>query len=424
MSERDRLEAERVRIQAEWNLIHEKLSRLGTEHALETDAATKYRLEHQIAVAEQELQKRTDRLDEIERLLDGNSPLLIPGDNKEEIIIAINNLESPYKVVPIDSKFYIEPDIYTHCQEEIQQPSGLLPIQAAHGMGKTSLLERLVQYAKEDLQYRVVRIDLGLADISIMQDLDLFLQWFCEQLCSEFHPPIDVKEALGNTLGAKTRCINFIKKYCLKEGCSPLLICIDNLELIDSYPNVCNDFLSLLRVCHEKRDTTWNSLRMILFYVYPAKTKDINHSPFNVKKSEKLSYFNKKQVQKLVALHDLDWHDRDIDRLMKLVGGHPFLIRVALYEAAQRRISVDDIVTTADRENGLFGKHLERLLSCLEREPNLSKVMREVVNSNCPLFIASASVRMLQNLGSIEFNSDGRIEPANQLYRLYFYKRL
>ncbi len=73
MSERDRWEAERARIQSEWDLIHEKLSLLGKNRAIETDAATKLKLEKQIATAELELQEKTDRL----KLLDAKAKQII-----------------------------------------------------------------------------------------------------------------------------------------------------------------------------------------------------------------------------------------------------------------------------------------------------------------------------------------------------------
>jgi hypothetical protein len=76
----------------------------------------------------------------------------------------IANLCSPGGVVPIDSQLYVERgNIQAQGQQAISQPSGLLRIQAAAQMGKTSYLERLVAYA-QDLSYRVVRIDLRQVD--------------------------------------------------------------------------------------------------------------------------------------------------------------------------------------------------------------------------------------------------------------------
>jgi hypothetical protein len=56
-----------------------------------------------------------------------------------------NILESPEGVVPIGSRFYMEPaSVLEECQEEITQPQALLRIQAPRQRGKTSLSERIM----------------------------------------------------------------------------------------------------------------------------------------------------------------------------------------------------------------------------------------------------------------------------------------
>jgi hypothetical protein len=96
-----------------------------------------------------------------------------------------NDLIFPDGIVPIDCQFYVEHDeIQNRCQQTIQQKSGLLRIQSPHQMGKTSLLERLVVYA-QNLNYRVLRIDLRQVERATMQDLERLLQWLCRQLCKQ-----------------------------------------------------------------------------------------------------------------------------------------------------------------------------------------------------------------------------------------------
>ena len=59
----------------------------------------------------------------------------------------------------------------------------------------------------------------------------------------------------------------------------------------------------------------------------------------------KLSEFTVEQVQDLACRYGLNWSDRDpIEQLMNMVGGHPYLVHLALYHLAillQNRLSVD-----------------------------------------------------------------------------------
>jgi hypothetical protein len=334
----------------------------------------------------------------------------------------INDLTFPDGIVPINCPFYVGHDeIQTRCQQTITQKSGLLRIQSPHQMGKTSLLERLVIYAQKS-NYRVVRIDLRQVERATMQDLDRLLQWLCRQVCKQSNVSINIADRWDPLSGGKENCTDFIEQI-LDRGEQPLLLCIDNLELIFSYPEIMDDFLSLLRSWHDKGNTPWTNLRIILLHVWYIESEDSNHSPFNVGERVRLPEFTPIQVQNLVVSHGLNWHDRHVADLIGLVSGHPFLIRLALYEVAHRKTLLHNLLVTADREDGLYSEHLQRHFRYLEREAELKQIMRKVVHNDRPVFIPSTSLPQLRDSGLIKVVGDC-IEPANQLYRSYFRQRL
>jgi AAA-like domain len=335
----------------------------------------------------------------------------------------IANLQPPGGVVPIDSQLYVERgDIQTQCQQAISQPSGLLRIQAPAKMGKTSCLERLVAYA-QGLNYRVVRIDLRLVDRSMLRDLDQLLQWLSRQICKQLHLQIDVADRWNANFGSMVNCSDFLKECILNSSETPLLLCIDNLERVFSYPDIFEDFLSLLRFWHEQKYSPWSDLRLVLLHVWRKETSNINSSPFNVGQELRLPELTPCQVQDLVALHELDWPDRQVASLIDLVGGHPHLIQLALYEVARGNMVLQTLLANADRADGLYGNHLQHHFSYLEKEPELKKLMATIVHSDRPMFISSILLRQLIDSGLIKHNGD-QVEPANQLYRSYFRKRL
>jgi hypothetical protein len=335
----------------------------------------------------------------------------------------IADLLSPGGVMPINSQLYVEQvNIQTQGQQAISQPSGLLRIQAPAQMGKTSYLERLVAYA-EGLNYRVVRIDLRQVDKPMLRDLDQFLQWLSRKICKQLRLQVNVADRWNANFGSKDNCTDFLEKYVLNRSETPLLLCIDNLERVFSYPDIFEDFLSLLRFWHDQKQAPWSDLRLVLLHVWRKETSNINSSPFNVGQELRLPELTVLQVQNLVALHELDWLDRQVASLMELVGGHPHLIRLALYEVAQGNMTLQTLLATADRADSLYGNHLQHHFAYLDKRPELQELMATIVHSDQPVFIAAVLLRQLKDCGLIKYHGN-EVAPANQLYRAYFRKRL
>lgn len=74
-----------------------------------------------------------------------------------------------------DSKKYIErPPIEEKCYKAIVQPGALIRIKAPQRMGKTLLLEKILDHSRQQ-GYETVKLDLKLADNSTLTDLKTFL---------------------------------------------------------------------------------------------------------------------------------------------------------------------------------------------------------------------------------------------------------
>jgi DNA-binding Xre family transcriptional regulator len=422
-----RLKLKQERLQSEWKLKNELLGNLRKALGIETDADVKFKQEKQIEVQtdrldeiERELEKIEGELVEIDRASDDNSP---SSPSASSQVLATDRLESPYRFAPLYSKFYIELNsIQALCQQIIRQPSGLLRIKAARQMGKTSLLERLVSHA-QGLNYRIVRIDLGQPEQGQFENLDKFLKYFCSKICKQLNLQINVDENWDDNGGSNDACTEFIEKYILVDN-RPLLLCLDNLERIYKHTAIRDDFLSLLRSWYDQKNPHWSNWRMILSYVFPVEIEDKNRSPFNVGEMVELLELTQPQIQNLVNLHGIeDWDNGHVANLMELVEGHPFLIRLALYEVARGRTDLQTILTTAACTNGLYREHLERYFRYLERKPELKQIMKDVVRENRPLPIYSILLPQLNDSGLIKINGD-LVEPTNQLYKSYFLKRL
>ncbi|MDJ0717882.1 MAG: AAA-like domain-containing protein [Prochloraceae cyanobacterium] len=74
----------------------------------------------------------------------------------------------PSGSLPLDSPFYLErSSIEEQVYQEIRKPGALIRIKACREMGKTSLLLRIIDYAKR-LNYRTVSLNLEQVDQAIL----------------------------------------------------------------------------------------------------------------------------------------------------------------------------------------------------------------------------------------------------------------
>lgn len=116
-----------------------------------------------------------------------------------------------------------------------------------------------------------------------------------------------------------------LEEYILTQIDSDIILALDNIDRLFTYPKVVEDFFGLLRSWHERKIYHyWSRLKLVLAHsteIYAPL--NINQSPFNVGVPILLEEFNRQQVKTLANLYQLDWHEFDLDTLMNEVGGHP-----------------------------------------------------------------------------------------------------
>ena len=137
----------------------------------------------------------------------------------------------------------------------------------------------------------------------------------------------------------------------------------------------------------------------------------------------RLEDFQSDQVGRLNALHPRPLAAADVDRLYKLVRGHPYLTRKALYMTAGTTptCSVDELFATATDDRGPFGDHLRDYLLRLQRKTDLIPAIRQVVQGRT--LSDELAIYKLEALGLVR--RDGHtVTPRCELYGGYFRERL
>lgn len=359
--------------------------------------------------------------------LETTSPLTMTlSDRSNTPPVPVAEPELPGGQVDLASQFYVERlPIETHCFETIVKPGALIRIKAPRQMGKTSLMSRILRHAEQQ-NYLAVPLSFQLADTAIFSDLDKFLRWFCASIGRKLRLPNRLTDHWDDIFGSKDNCTSYFEEYLLAQTTAPITLGLDEVDCVFQHPEIATDFFGLLRAWHEDAKTRdlWKKLRLVVVHSTEVYIPlNINQSPFNVGLPVELPEFTLNQVQDLAQRHGIDWSDAHMTQLMNVVGGHPYLVRVALYQIARQDLTLDQLLQAAPTEAGPYGDHLRRHLWNLEQRPEMATAMRQTVASTQPVRLESVQAFQLHSMGLVHLQNN-EVIPRCELYRHYFRDRL
>ena len=359
------------------------------------------------------------------------SPNLIP---------TVADLEFPGGPIPIDSPFYIErsPAEARACAE-ISKPGSLIRIKAPIKMGKSSLMLRIIHAALER-GYRTVTVDFQQADEAVFASLDKFLRWLCVNVARQLKLEPNLAEFWDEDMGSKVSCSLYFENYLLAESDSPVVLVLNELNRVFKRANIAQEFLPLLRFWYEqaRASEAWQKLRIVVIHsteIYIALS--LNQSPFNVGLPIKLSELTAEQVQDLARRHGLNWSDSyPIEQLMNMVGGHPYLVHLALYHLAlllQNPLSVDrdepgeelgrreleELLIAAPTHSGIYSDYLRNQSIAIQQQPELASAFQQVVDAKNSVHLEPLMAYQLDSMGLVKLEGNN-CSLSCELYRLYF----
>jgi WD40 repeat protein len=334
--------------------------------------------------------------------------------------------DEPGGQVSLESPFYItRSPIEERCYQAIVKPGALIRIKAPNQMGKTSLMSRILDHASEEGAI-VVSLNFQLADRSVFTDLDRFLRWFCASVSRELQLPNQVEDHWDEILSSNDNCTDYFYKYILKEIDKPLVLGLDEMDLIFQYKEIAVDFLGLLRGWNAKGKIgkIWPNLRLVFAYTKEGYLlEDTYSSPFNVGLLIELKQLTQSQVMDMVNRYGLKWSETELKKLMDTIGGHPYLVHVALHQIAKEGMSLDQILQFAPTEDGMYGEHLRRHLLNLEKDEKLLAAMKQIIAVDQPVSIDTKEAFKLVDMGLVQ-RQDNKVLLTGDLYRRYFKEQL
>lgn len=333
-----------------------------------------------------------------------------------------NGIEYPSGPVSLYSNLYIpRPPIEELVNQEICRPGCLIRIKAPKGMGKTSLKFRMLDYAKS-LSYYTIHLDLNLVDTDKFLNIDVFLRWLCSIVSKSLNIEPQLDECWDEEVGSKLSCTLYFQAYILEALNSPLALSIDELNLLFEYPQLSQEFLPLLRSWHENSqyNQNWQKLRLVVDYSTDIYVPlNVNHSPFNIGLPIQLPEFTLEQIKELATRYGLDWQGNEAEQLIEVIGGQPDLVNIALYHLSQEELNLEQLLTEANTERGIYRHHLREKFDYLQRNPDLTAVFSEVITAQTAVNLPPTVAYKLESLGLVKLTPDGAI-VSRELYRDYF----
>ncbi|PSB02346.1 AAA-like domain-containing protein [Merismopedia glauca] len=337
---------------------------------------------------------------------------------------ALPKFRFPEGPEPLNSSFYLDrPTAEADSYAAILESDCLIRIKAPKQMGKTSLLKRILDRGEQH-NYQTTYLNLSLFDRELLASKEQFLRSFAACIRGRLPAAPSLGEWDADT-PIMVNCTAYFQQL-LRGLEEPLVLALDEVDRLFEYPEIYQNFFPMLRHWHENANEseTWAKLRLIVAHSTEDYGKlDLNQSPFNIGLPIRLDDFDLEKVRTLVMRHAID--SQVAEPLYQLIGGHPYLLRFALYHLARNRMPIQKLLKEATTDLGIYAQHLQRHLDILQSHRELGAFFSEITASQEPVKFEQKTkiIYQLESLGLIEI-AGGALAPRYRLYREYFRDRL
>jgi DNA-binding SARP family transcriptional activator len=370
-------------------------------------------------------------------------------------------LEPVGGAVPLDSPFYVERATDAGFRRAILRQDSIVLVKGPRQVGKTSLLARGLQEARE-AGARVVLTDFQKLTAAELESAETLFVSLAAAIAEELELDFSVKALWNPERAWSANFERFLRREVLgapaKSGgveewrsgrndaepsgssssarpllhsSTPALVWgLDEVDRLFAHP-FASEVFGLFRSWHNERAlrpvVPWRQLTLAITYATEAHLfiTDLNQSPFNVGTRLELEDFTLEQVADLnrrygpyagagcPPLKD----EAEVERYFRLVGGHPYLVRCGLHRMVGDGVGLEAIEAEATLDRGPFGEHLRRLRHSLSQDPELLAALREALERGaCP---TDESFYRLRSAGVLLGDTAAAVRPRCQLYRLY-----
>lgn len=328
--------------------------------------------------------------------------------------------------VPLNSRFYVERETDKKFLPAIARRDSIVLAKGARQVGKTSLLARSLQRARET-GARVALTDFQQLNASHLISVESLLRLLAKSLADQLQLAVLPDQLWDADLGPSMNFTRYIRREALGSSELPLVWGLDEVDRLFAC-SFGNEIFGLFRSWHNARSLDpsgpWPRLTLAMAYATEAHLfiTDVHQSPFNVGTRLTLEDFTLEQVAELNSRYGSPLNSLTVERFFEMVGGHPYLVRRGLHELAAEGVTFDELESNADHDEAVFGDHLRRLLFSLQQDAELCDVVRGILAGQpCP---SAESFYRLRSAGVLIGDSAREAKLRCRLYSTYLQQHL
>ena len=326
---------------------------------------------------------------------------------------------------PTGSAYYVERPEDAEVHSAVSCHASIILIKGSNQTGKSSLVVRALRHARDE-GIAIVRTAWQSLDNTALTDISAFYRAQITAICKQLQLDFDTDLPQSNAISPVVNFERFVRDHLLHTVKSPILWAIDDADRMFVSP-FRDDVFGQFRAWHNERaydsDDPLNRFTLLLSYSAEAhlSIRNLNRSPFNVGTRVSLGDFTFTQVERLNERYDNALTDSDLKHLSDLVGGHPYLLRKAMYEVRNRNQSITDILALSETADSIFLDHLNRMLEAINQDPDIHNGLRAILDGGvCGDTVGDR----LCAAGVLVTTTAARLCPRNLLYDRFLRRRL
>lgn len=310
-------------------------------------------------------------------------------------------------------------------------PGSPVVLVAPEHYGKTALLEHIFDRIRRrdtiaGRSSRIVKIDFIHISEQERSSFDSLVSLMIANFSEQLNLPKNTAEPKKRPksivpIGPQLKLRDFIRGATLISP-QPLFLAIEGADAIYNC-NYAADFYACLRSIAVERSEPFPKLRFLLtLSTNPALLDGPEFSLFfGLCPPLLLEDLDKEQTASLASLYNITSNDPGLELLHELVGGHPGLMRWALYQACTKELPLKQLVLQAkvDFQDGIFAYPLHRLYSFLLKNRLIAALCGVMRNPKYEL--SAQEYNTLYRKGIVRMTSAGHYKIRNPLFAYYFH---
>ena len=214
----------------------------------------------------------------------------------------------------------------------------------------------------------------------------------------------------------------------MPQVASGLVLGLDAIDWLFAYPNIAQGFFALLRGWHEEANNLeiWQKLRLAVAHATEVYIPlNLHQSPFNVGVPIRLPPLTQPQTLELAKRYGVanpGCKSPHLTDLYQLVGGHPYLVQLALYYLRLGDRAFPDLLRSAPTQSGIYGTLLRDYWQTLQTHPELQAAFKRVIQQPTGQELEPVVAYQLESMGLITLAGNQAIVSC-ALYQHYFRDR-